>query len=285
MVEGFIIGLHKSPYHGFSAEFAEHRLYNPGESIKNIDWKVLARTDKMYIKRFEEETNLRCQIVIDTSSSMYFPEQPAKDRYNKIQFSVVGAAALMYMLKQQRDAAGLSLFDEKISVSTRCRTTSAHHKLLQTHLYELANKQPTAHKTGAAKALHELAETLHKRSMVVIFSDMMDNVDELPELMLALQHLKHRKHEVIIFHVHDKLQELDFEFDNRPYKFVDLETKEVVKLQPNQVKELYVEKMQAIKKELKLKCAQYKIDLVQADINQSFNQILLPFLVKRGKMG
>ncbi|MCP4124234.1 MAG: DUF58 domain-containing protein [Bacteroidetes bacterium] len=283
-VEGFIIGLHKSPYHGFSVEFAEHRLYNSGESVKNIDWKVYARTDKMYVKRFEEETNLRCQIVLDTSSSMFFPEKPADERYNKIQFSVVGAAAMMYLLRRQRDAVGLTLFDEAIKTSTQCKTTSTHLKMLQTHLYHVVTNEHNNKPTAAAQCLHQLAETLHKRSMVIIFSDMMDNVDDLPELLLALQHLKHNKHEVIVFHVHDEAKELDFDFENRPYKFVDLETNESIKLQPNQVKEMYMEKMAAIKKEIKLKCAQYKIDFIEADVNKSFGQILLPFMLKRGKM-
>ncbi len=238
----------------------------------------------MYVKKFEEETNLRCQLVIDTSSSMYFPETPKENYYNKIQFSIVGAAAIMYMLRRQRDAAGLTLFNEKINVSTRCRTTNTHHKMIQNHLYNLVQNPPVSKSTAAAESLHQLAETLHKRSMVVIFSDMMDNVDELPEVLLALQHLKHKKHEVIIFHVHDKEKELDFEFDNRPYKFVDLETNETIKLQPNQVKEFYIDKMKSIKQEIKLKCAQYKIDFVEADVNQTFNQVLLPFLVKRSKM-
>lgn len=283
-VEGFIIGLHKSPYHGFSVEFAEHRLYNPGDNIKNIDWKVYGRTDKMYVKKFEEETNLRCQLVIDTSSSMYFPEHPKEGKYNKIQFSIVAAAALMYMLRQQRDAAGLTLFNDEIQQNTKCGTTTSHHKLLQQYLYHLVQNPPKSKTTAAAKSLHELAETLHQRSMVVIFSDMMDNMDELPELLLALQHLKHRKHEVIVFHVHDQQKELNFEFENRPYKFVDLETNETLKLQPNQVKDAYISKMASIKQEIKLKCAQYKIDFVEADVNQSFDQILLPFFVKRSKM-
>ncbi len=283
-VEGFIIGLHKSPYHGFSVEFAEHRLYNPGEGTKNIDWKVFARTDKLYVKKYEEETNLRCHLVVDTSSSMFFPEKPEKGKYNKIQFSVVASAALMYMLRRQRDAVALASFNDKVEVSTRCRTTSTHHKMIQNYLYNILQNQEKHRVTAAAESLHQLAETIHKRSLVVIFSDMMDNLDGQEELMLALQHLKHKKHDVILFHVHDKQKELEFEFDNRPYKFVDLETKETVKLQPNQVKEFYVDKMQAIKKEIKLKCAQYKIDFVEADVNQNFDQILLPFMIKRGKM-
>lgn len=286
VVEGFIIGLHKSPYHGFSVEFAEHRLYNSGESVRNIDWKVYARTDKMYVKKYEEETNLRCQLVIDTSSSMFYPDENKTDadRYNKIQFSVVASAAIMYLLRRQRDAAGLTLFDEEVTVNTRCSTTSAHHRMLQNHLYHIVTNPHSNKPTAAARCLHRLAESMHKRSMVILFSDMMDNVDQQQELLLALQHLKHNKHEVIVFHVHDQAHEVEFDFDNRPYKFVDLETGEKVKLQPNQVRELYREKIAALKDEVRLKCAQYKIDFIEADINKSFDQILLPFMLKRGKM-
>jgi uncharacterized protein (DUF58 family) len=286
VVEGFIIGLHKSPYHGFSVEFAEHRLYNAGESTSNIDWKVYARTDKMYVKKYEEETNLRCQLVIDTSSSMFYPEPDSlpQNRYNKIQFSVVASAALMYLLRRQRDAVGLTLFDDKINISTRCKTTSSHHKMLQNHLYHVVANAQANKPTAAAQCLHQLAETQHKRSMVIVFSDMMDNVDQQQELLLALQHLKHNKHEVVVFHVHDGEKELHFDFDNRPHKFVDLETRETVRLQPGQVRDLYIEKMAAVKQEIRLKCAQYKIDFIEADINKSFDQILLPFMLKRGKM-
>jgi uncharacterized protein (DUF58 family) len=215
---------------------------------------------------------------------MFYPEQPEEGRYNKIQFSVVTAAALMYLLRRQRDAVGLTLFDEAINTTTQSKTTSAHLKMLQHHLYHVVGNPHENKSTATAKCLHQLAESLHKRSLVVLFSDMMDNIDELPELLLALQHLKHNKHEVIIFHTHDQQKELEFDFDNRPYKFVDLETNETLKLQPHQVRETYMEKMGAIKKEVRLKCAQYKIDLIEADVNKTFDQILLPFMIRRGKM-
>ncbi len=284
VVEGFIIGLHKSPYHGFSVEFAEHRLYNQGESVKNIDWKVFARTDKMYVKKYEEETNLRCQIVLDISSSMYFPLEREKNKYNKLEFAATSASALMYLLRKQRDAVGLTLFNDIIKVHTRSRSTSMHHKLLQNHLYEVIKGQELNKSTAAAKCLHQVAESLHKRSMVVIFSDMMENVEAHDRIFSGLQHLKHNKHEIIVFHVVDKQKELEFEFENRPHKFIDLESGEEIKLQSNQVKQYYVEKMNQIKNDLKLKCAQYKIDLVEADINEPFEQVLLPYLVKRSRM-
>jgi uncharacterized protein (DUF58 family) len=285
VVEGFIIGLHKSPFHGFSVEFAEHRLYNPGESTKHLDWKVYARTGKMFIKRYEEETNLRCQIVIDASSSMYFPKDETA-KTNKLRFSALSAAALINLLKRQRDAAGLSIFTDHLLVNTEARSSTKHHQLLYAQLENLLKLSPLNVKTDVAKSLHEIADAVHKRSMIIIFSDMFDNIDskEADELFSALQHLKYNKHEVILFHVVDKSKELEFEFENRPYQFIDMETGEKVKLHSNEVKGFYVEQMKKFEKELKLRCGQFKIDFVEADINQDFRQVLLPFLTKRSKM-
>lgn len=286
IVEGFIIGLHKSPFHGFSVEFAEHRIYNSGEPIKSIDWKVFARTDRMYVKKFEEETNLRCQIVIDNSSSMYFPVpvSNSKGEKSKIQFSIVASAALMHLLKKQRDAVGLTIFSNEVELHTPSKSNSVHHKMLLFNLEKLLQNDKKNKTTSAAKSLHQVAENIHKRSLVIIFSDMFENRVTANEIFSALRHLKHNKHEVILFHVVDKKQELDFEFENRPYQFIDVETGETVKLQPNQVKNYYTEQMNKFHTELKLKCGQYGIDLVEADINQNFDQILLPYLVKRTKM-
>ncbi len=283
VVEGFIIGLHKSPYHGFSVEFAEHRLHNIGDSIKDIDWKVFARTEKLYTKKFEEETNLRCQIVVDASSSMYFPKEKEKGKLNKIEFACMGAAALLFLLRKQRDAAGLTIFEQDIVTQTTAKTNALHQQVLLTNLYHVIHHTAEQKKTNAAKCLHQIADSIHKRSLVIIFSDMLDHADE-KDIFLALQHLKHSKHEVILFHVIDKSKEIDFNFENRPYKFIDLETNEELKLQPNQIKDFYKEKMQQHKMNLKLKCAQYKIDFVEADINEGYHQILLSYLVKRNKM-
>lgn len=285
VVEGFIIGLHKSPFHGFSVEFAEHRLYNPGESTKHMDWKVYARTGKMFVKRYEEETNLRCQIVIDASSSMYFPkDEPGK--MNKLRFSIYSAAALFNLLKRQRDASGLSIFTDEVKVNTGAKSSTKHIQLMYAQLENVLNQSPLNVKTNAAKCLHEIADTVHKRSMIIIFSDMFDNIDtkSADDLFAALQHLKYNKHEVILFHVVDKSKEIDFEFENRPYEFIDMETGEKVKLQSNEVKDFYITKMKAFEQDLKLRCGQYKIDFVEADINQDFRQVLLPFITKRAKM-
>jgi uncharacterized protein (DUF58 family) len=286
VVEGFIIGLHKSPFHGFSVEFAEHRIYNQGEPTRNIDWKVFARTDKMYTKRYEEETNLRCQIVIDSSSSMYFPEvtKQSADHVNKIRFSALAAASLMNLLMKQRDAFGLSFFNEGVDLHTRPKSSTTHYRLMLVYLQQLLDNPTHDVKTAAAAALHQIADSIHRRSLVIIFSDMFDDTEREQDLFDALQHLKHAKHEVVLFHTVDKRREIDFEFDNRPYEFIDMESGERVKLQPQQVKEYYVEQVAAYQERLRLKCLQYKIDYVEADINAGFRPILQQYLVKRARM-
>lgn len=281
VVEGFIVGLHKSPFHGFSVEFAEHRLYNPGESTKNIDWKVFARTDKLFTKRFDEETNLRCHIVIDASSSMYYPSK--ENTVNKLNFSVLAASGLIELLRKQRDATGLAIFTDKVNSITKAKSNAVHIQGLYSEMEKLINQNELNKNTSAAKCLHEIAEQIHRRSLIVIFSDMMQQENQ-DDVFNALQHLKHNKHEVILFHVVDKKHEIDFEFDNRPYLFVDMENGTEVKLHANEVKQKYVEHMHQFEKELKLKCAQYKIDFVAADINKPFQQILTPYLLKRTKM-
>ncbi len=286
VVEGFIIGLHKSPFHGFSVEFAEHRLYNQGESTRNIDWKVFARTDRLYTKRFEEETNLRCQIVIDASSSMYFPEvsRDNKNYTNKLRFSALASAALMNLLQKQRDAFGLSIFADDVAIHTRCKSSNAHYRLMLTYLDQLINNPERNRSTEAAKALHQVADSIHKRSLVIIFSDMFEQTADSEVLFSALQHLKHNKHEVILFHVVDKGKEIDFDFENRPYLFIDMESGEKVRLQSSQVKDYYVEQMAKFTESLKLRCLQYQIDFVEADINKGFRPILQSYLVKRSRM-
>lgn len=284
VVEGFIIGLHKSPFHGFSVEFAEHRIYNEGESTKNIDWKIYARTDKLFTKKFEEETNLRCQIVIDTSSSMFFPEITEKNQLNKLRFSALAAASLMNLLKKQRDAFGLSLFEEQLEVHTRCKSSTAHYQLLLSYLDKLIHEPNIEKSTSAAQALHQIADSVHKRSMIIIFSDMLENRDQEEDLFSALQHLKHNKHEVILFHVTDRKKEMEFQYDNRPYMFIDMESGEKIKLRSNEVKEAYARQMKAYLERLKIKCLQYQIDLIPADIQEGFNKVLQSYLVKRNKM-
>lgn len=288
VVEGFIIGLHKSPFHGFSVEFAEHRLYNSGESTRHIDWKLYGRTDRLYVKRFEEETNLRCHIIIDQSSSMYYPviDKPGPDNPDKITFSVYAAAALLHLLKKQRDAFGLSIFSDKLHTHITPRSSSVHHRFLLSHLANLLqeNMKDEKRATGAANILHQLAESLHKRSLVIIFSDMMESQGDPDVVFSALQHLKHNKHEVILFHTVDRSTEVDFTFSNRPYRFVDLESGDDIKLLPSEVRAEYLNTMTRFSRELELRCGQYGIDFVEADIRQGFRQILLPYLLKREKL-
>lgn len=288
VVEGFIVGMHRSPFHGFSVEFAEHRLYNTGESTRNIDWKVYGRTDKLFVKRFEEETNLRCQIVIDASSTMYYPwdtKDPAKYKYaNKFCFAAQSAAVLMNVLRRQRDAFGLTLFDKDVLLNTHAKSSTVHYRLLLSHLTQRIENPELNHATDFAATLHQVAESIHRRSLVVIFTDVMEQPDKAEQIFSALQHLKYAKHEVILFHVTDKAKELDFEFDNRPYIFVDMESGEEVRLQPNQIKEFYVKQVQEFTDKLRLKCLQFNIDFVEADINKGFAPILQTWMAKRAKM-
>ena len=286
VVEGFITGLHKSPFHGFSVEFAEHRIYNTGESTKHIDWKLFGRTDKLFTKRYEEETNLRCQIVIDNSSSMHYPEADKKNPLlqNKITFSSYCAASIMQLLKMQRDAVGLSIFSDKLNTNTPARSSTVHHKLLYHKMEEAIASTDLRKNTAAAEALHQVSESIHKRSLVVIFSDMFDTLANAQDLFNSLQHLRYNKHEVILFHVVDKSLEMDFSFENRPYQFVDIESGEEVKVHSSQVRESYLEAMDKFKKELMLKCAQYRIDFIEADVRKGYQQVLMPYLIKREKM-
>jgi uncharacterized protein (DUF58 family) len=283
VVEGFITGLHKSPFHGFSVEFAEHRLYNKGESTRHIDWKLYARSGKLFTKKYEEETNLRCQIVIDCSSSMYFTKDA---ELNKFDYSVYSAASLIELLKRQRDAVGLSFFSNKLELHTAAKSSMAHHR----YLYSELEKRMTQYSEGAKKetnaiqAIHDVAELCHQRSLIIIFSDMLDDPNHLDELFQAIQHMKHNKHEVILFHVVDKKMEVDFELDNRPYNLVDMETGESMKLQPAEIKDFYHESVEKYFTELKMRCTNYQIDFMAADINVGFEQILLQYMLKRQKL-
>lgn len=282
LVEGFITGMHKSPYHGFSVEFAEHRLYNEGESTRHIDWKVYARTDRLYTKRYEEETNLRCMIVLDRSPSMYYPA----DTHAKINFSIFAAASLSYLLQKQRDAVGLCQFSDTIEVLTQVKSTPTHLNKVFTMLEQVSKftKPEGKVQTNVAKVLDEIAEKIHKRSLVMIFSDMFDSNENTDDLFKALQHLKHNKHEVIVFHVLDEQTELAFEFQDRPVEFVDLETQDKIRLNPLEVRDHYRNAVNRFHKEIKLRCNQYKIDYIGADIREGFDQILQTYLIKRAKM-
>jgi uncharacterized protein (DUF58 family) len=281
LVEGFITGLHKSPYHGFSVEFAEHRLYNQGQSTRHIDWKVFARTDKLFTKQYEEETNLRCVIAIDCSSSMYYP----KYTLQKLRFSIYSASALAYMLNRQRDAVGLCLFSDKIEELTQIRSTPSHLDKLFTLLSNrLKNTAGVVNKsTRVAHVLHEIAEKTHRRSLVILFSDMFDGVED-DEIIKALQHLKHNKHEVILFHITDHNTELDFKFEEKPYEFVDLESGEKLMLNPHEIKDQFEKELKEYHRRLIMKCNQLKIDFISANIQDGYAEVLQTYMIKRSKM-
>ena len=284
VVEGFITGLHKSPFHGFSVEFAEHRLYNEGESTRHIDWKLYGRTERLFTKKYEEETNLRCQIVIDCSSSMLFPVSDSKP--SKLAFSVYAAASLIELLKRQRDAVGLSLFADKVDIHTPAKSSVRHHRFLYSELEKHLAKyeKNTKRTTSTVDALHEIAELTHRRSLVVIFSDLLDDPEKKDELFQALQHLRHNKHEVILFHTMDADLELNFNFENRPYNLIDMETGEQLKLQPNEFREKYTEMINRYFQEIEQSCLDCRIDFEKADINKGYHDILLAYLIKRQKM-
>ena len=285
VVEGFISGLHKSPFHGFSAEFAEHRLYNQGESTKHIDWKLYAKTDRLYTKRYEEETNLRCHLIIDNSSSMHYPlfKNFNINQLNKISFSALAAAAIMNLLKRQRDAVGLSIYSDHYDYYSNEKGSERHHQMLLAKLNETLVNNRDQIITKTYTCLHEIAEKIKRRSLVFLFTDMFQSDQEEEKLFEALQHLKYNKHEVILFHTYDKEKEIEFDFNNRPKRFVDLETGEHLNLYADNVRQDYKEAVQKYFNELKIKCGQYRIKYVPVNINEDFSAILTSYLIERQK--
>lgn len=287
IVEGFMTGFHKSPFHGFSVEFAEHRLYNIGESTKHIDWRLYARTDKLFVKRFEEETNLRTMFVLDSSSSMFFPynQTQKEEKNNKFSFSVYACGVIMQILYKQRDAFGLSFVSKEIDYISPIKTNLAHKQYLFTLLEnKIKTKENLSQITCINKALHSLSEQIHRRSLFIIFTDLFSDSFSAEELIDSLRHLKHNKHEVILFHVFDNQKEVNFDYKMGYYRFIDVESGEELKINPEEIRNQYTD---AIKQRLDLirsECNKLKIDFVQADINKGFDQILFPFLIKRSKL-
>lgn len=286
VVEGFITGLHKSPFHGFSVEFAEHRLYNKGESTKHIDWKLYARTDKLFQKRYEEETNLRCRIAIDCSSSMYLP---ADAPLNKYEFSALAAASLMELLKRQRDAVSLELFGTESNIVSQTKSSTTHIQSLYRLLEKQADSKDFNRKANLSSTIHEIADKIHRRSLVVLFSDMFLDFEgdweiKKSELIESLRHLKHAKHEVILFQVYSKKEELDFDFGNSPYHFIDVESGKEIKVQANEIRDEYLKKIGSYKDQIKLECGKLGIDFVDADIESGLYKILSTFIVRRQRM-
>lgn len=279
-VEGFITGLHKSPFHGFSVEFAEHRQYNAGDSIRNIDWKLFARTDHLFTKRFEEETNLRAHLILDTSSSMYYPSKGP----SKIQFAIQACAVLCYLLKKQRDAFGLTCISNQIDLQTPTRSSTSHYHEMIHILEKIRNQENTNRSTQLSQNLNLLAEKLSRRSLVIILSDLFDQETQNDALFDSLNHLKFKKHEVILFHTVAGKQELDFDFDAGPHQFIDPETGTEFKVNTEEVRSAYKEAIKKAVQEIKTKSLQYRFDYIEADIYKGFEPIMLPFLLKRQKV-
>ena len=285
IVEGFISGMHKSPFHGFSAEFAEHKIYNNGESTRHIDWKLFAKTDKLYTKRYDEETNLRCHLIVDNSSSMHYPKQPQQDidHLNKISFSALAAAAVMQLLKKQRDAVGLSVYSDALDYYAPEKGSERHHQMLLDCLATIATQAPESAGTKTYEVLHQIAEKLHRRSLIFLFTDMLQPEQETDKLFESLRHLKHNKHELVLFHVYDKATEYNFKFDNAPKRFVDVESGAAVDVHPEALQQSYEAAIEAYFKDLRTTCGQYKINYVGVDIKEGFDKLLTAFLVERQK--
>ncbi|QXP71153.1 DUF58 domain-containing protein [Polaribacter sp. R2A056_3_33] len=285
VVEGFITGIHKSPFHGFSVEFSEHKLYNKGESTRHIDWKLFAKTEKLYTKKYEEETNLRCHIIIDNSASMHYPivKKQTVDNLNKIGFSAVASASLMEILKRQRDAVGLSIYGDSYEYYAPEKGSERHRKMLLHQLEQLLVSESKS-STETYKYLHEIAEKIHRRSLIFVFTDMFQPNKDNETLFEALKHLKFNKHEVVLFHTYDGETEFNFNFDNNPKKIVDVETREEINIYAENIREKYTALVGDYFKELKNKCLQYKIDYIPVDIRKGYNEVLTAYLISRKKI-
>jgi len=283
VVEGFIAGMHKSPFHGFSAEFAEHKIYNQGESTKHIDWKLYAKTDKLFTKRYDEETNLRCHLIVDNSSSMHFPKLSSFsiNSLNKIAFSALASASLMHILKKQRDAVGLSIYSDAYDYYAPEKGSERHHQMLLHQLSDMVNSRPLNKQTETYTYLHQIAEKIHRRSLIFFFTDMFQTSTDEVKLFEALRHLKHNKHEVVLFHIFDGEKELKFDFDNTPKRFIDVETGEYINLYPDSIKDDYETSVKKYFNDIRLKCGQYQIKYVEADINKDFDKILTTYMIER----
>jgi uncharacterized protein (DUF58 family) len=273
VVEGFITGLHKSPYHGFSVEFAEHRQYMPGDEIKHLDWKIYGKTDRYYIKQFEEETNLKAYIIVDASKSMAFS---SGGRISKLEYASYITAALSQLMIQQRDAVGLTVYDETIRTHLPPHATKSY---LREILRQLEVTKP-GNKTGTANSLHEIAERIKRRGLVIVLSDLFDEPDTV---MSALRHFRHKKNEVIVMQVLDPL-ERSFAF-GRDAIFKDLETAEELTTQPWHIQKAYQESMSAFVDAYKRSCRENNIDYVLLDTATPFDVALFEYLHKRGRMG
>ncbi|MUP45378.1 DUF58 domain-containing protein [Gramella sp. BOM4] len=287
VVEGYISGMHKSPFHGFSAEFAEHKIYNSGESTRHIDWKLFAKTDKLYTRRYEEETNLRCHLILDNSASMHYPKLKSQSlsSLNKIGFSVLASACLMEILKRQRDAVGASIYSDEFEFYAPEKSSERHHHMLLDKLNAILQNPSKNKTTDTYTYLHQIAEKLKRRSLIFLFTDMFQADADEEKLFQALRHLKYNRHEVILFHVIDEKRELNFDFENTPRRFTDVETGAEVDLYSENIRENYKNAVQEYLKDLQMQCAKYRIKYVEADINKNFDNIMTTYLLEKQKFG
>jgi uncharacterized protein (DUF58 family) len=281
IVEGFIAGLHKSPYHGFSVEFAEHRPYNPGDELRHVDWKVYAKTDRHYVKQYEEETNLRHYVVLDTSPSMRYK---GAGELSKLEYGAYLASALHYLMVRQKDATGLIGFDDRVHTLRPPRSTHGYLRQLLTTLDQFTKLEAADSRTGAASVLNEVAERISRRSLVVVITDLFENVNEHEDLMKALRHLRYRGHEVLVFHVLESETERVFNFPDVPMLFRDMETGEEMTLQPAQIKDNYRAAVSAFSERFRNRCRERNIDFVELDTAEPYNKALLAYLNKRGRL-
>jgi uncharacterized protein (DUF58 family) len=281
IVEGFITGLHKSPYHGFSVEFAEHRPYNPGDELRHVDWKVYAKTDRHYVKQYEEETNLRHYVVLDTSPSMRYRGTAS---LSKLEYGTYLAAALHFLMIRQRDATGLVGFDDTIHTLRPPRSTHGYLRELLGSLDRLSRLPTEPHRTAAASVLHEVAERIGRRSLVVVVTDLFENVGQHDDLLKALRHLRYRGHEVLVFHVLHSETERQFEFPDVPMVFRDMETGEELTLQPSQIRENYREAVRHFSTRFRSRCRERNIDFVELDTSEPYSTALLAYLNKRSRL-
>jgi len=272
VVEGYIIGQHRSPYHGFSVEFSEHRSYEPGDEVKHIDWKLYGKTNRLYVKRYEEETNLRAHLILDTSKSMSY----TSNKVSKLDYGSYLLAALSYLMISQQDAAGVVLFDEKIRSFIPPKSTPSH---LNTLLNVLDTPKP-GNDTKIESVLHQMAERINKRGLVIIISDLLD---EPKNVFKGLKHFRHRKQEVILFHILDR-NELEFEFENRT-KFVDMESGEEITTDPWHIKNDYKNLILDVQKYYRRNCRLNKIDYVPLYTDDSLDKGLSEYFNKRQRLG
>ncbi len=285
IVEGFISGLHRSPFHGFSVEFAEHRPYNQGDDFKHIDWKVYGKSERFYVKRYEAETNLRAHVVLDISSSMYFKHFA---EWSKLRYAIHYAASLIYMMHRQRDACGLVLFDEKIRRLFPTKSSYSHVRMLYGQLEKELEQEKVKSKeqrgSASADALHELAENLKRRSLVVILTDLFENADSHEALISALRHLRHQKHEVLLFNVLEHKSERELDFPDGKFLFEDMETGSELEVIPAQVKEDYRQKVAEYTHNFKVACNEARVDFEEIDTQSPFDLALLAYLNKRKRL-